>query len=245
MARCSINSCSAVEAARDPRRSVGDPWPFVPDPRSSKWLARWAYCARSVSISGRWSGQSADRASMRSRAACVATSRAEASSCSSAPSPCTRRTRNTQGNVSPCPTRVTRITQIVRKMSRSRSWNGAPEAVVKGSARAAASETTPRMPAQESTTSSRQAVRVSARERRGWASQSVTNIQTKRTTTTLPQTSSATPTSPSSGLPARRITIVGNCRPIKINTRPSSRNTSVSHTARPCTRVSASINDGA
>ena len=184
---------------------------------------------------GRWPGHSAASDSRRVLAAWVATSRACASSCSPAPSPCTRSTRSSHGNESPCPTSVTTMTHTVRKSSRSRSGN------VKGSDSAAASETTPRMPAHEITTSSRQAVRLSRNGRRGWASQSVTNTQTKRTSNTLPQTSTARMTRPSGGRPASRVTSPGSCRPISTNTSPLSRNTTVSQTARPCRRVSASM----
>jgi hypothetical protein len=44
----------------------------------------------------------------------------------------------------------------VRNSSRSRCGKGAPERTVSGSAKAAASETTPRIPAQETTSGSRQ-----------------------------------------------------------------------------------------
>jgi hypothetical protein len=55
------------------------------------------------------------------------------------------------GNDRPCTTRVPRMTQKVRKMIRSRSGKGAPASVVRGSARAAASETAPRIPDHEMT----------------------------------------------------------------------------------------------
>ncbi len=48
--------------------------------------------------------------------------------------------------VRPCGTRVTRITQKVRKRIRSRPGNGAPLWIVRGIASAAARETAPLMP---------------------------------------------------------------------------------------------------
>ena len=58
--------------------------------------------------------------------------------------------RTSHGSVRPWPTSVARMTQNVRKMIRSRSGKS-----VSGSARAAASETTPRIPAQETTKTAR------------------------------------------------------------------------------------------
>ena len=55
------------------------------------------------------------------------------------------------GRESPWTTSVARITQKVRKIMRSRPGNGAPDAVWKGRARAAASEITPRIPVQAMT----------------------------------------------------------------------------------------------
>ena len=55
----------------------------------------------------------------------------------------------TKGRVSPCPTSVTRMTEKVRKRIRSRPGNDAPASVSSGSASAAASDSAPRMPAQE------------------------------------------------------------------------------------------------
>src|SRR5262249_40262929 len=52
----------------------------------------------------------------------------------------------TPGNIRPCPTSVTRITENVKNRMRSRYGNGCPEETVSGMASAAASETMPRMP---------------------------------------------------------------------------------------------------
>ena len=54
--------------------------------------------------------------------------------------------RTRSGSVRPWKTSVTRMTQNERKMISLRPGKGAPEAVESGSARAAASDTTPRMP---------------------------------------------------------------------------------------------------
>ena len=54
------------------------------------------------------------------------------------------------GSIKPCPTRVTRITEKVRKRIRSRCGNVSPLSVVNGIPRAAASETTPRTPVKAS-----------------------------------------------------------------------------------------------
>ena len=62
----------------------------------------------------------------------------------------------TSGSVRPWPTSVTRITEKVRKRIRSRPGNGVPASVLSGSASAAASETAPRIPAQETKTAPRQ-----------------------------------------------------------------------------------------
>ena len=51
-----------------------------------------------------------------------------------------------QGNISPCPTRVTRINEEVKSRIRSRYGKGCPAMVLSGIARAAASETIPRTP---------------------------------------------------------------------------------------------------
>src|SRR6266568_1806534 len=77
------------------------------------------------------------------------------------PLPCCQRPasasrRISAGMVTPCPTRVTPMITKVRNSSRSRCGKGPPERTVSGSAKAAASETTPRMPAQETTRGSRQ-----------------------------------------------------------------------------------------
>jgi hypothetical protein len=56
--------------------------------------------------------------------------------------------RTNHGSVSPCNTSVDRITQKLKKMIRSRPGNGRPSANVSGSASAAASDTTPRIPLQ-------------------------------------------------------------------------------------------------
>ena len=58
----------------------------------------------------------------------------------------------TNGSESPCTTSVTRMTANARKMISSRSGNGAPASVDSGIASAAASETAPRIPDQQTIT---------------------------------------------------------------------------------------------
>ena len=59
--------------------------------------------------------------------------------------------RITTGRLNPCPTSVTTMTQKVRKMIKLRCGNGLPSESIWGSARAAASAMTPRMPVQPTT----------------------------------------------------------------------------------------------
>ena len=77
--------------------------------------------------------------------------RARASSARSPVSVLRRSARITAGSVSPCPTSVSTMTVKVTMTSASRAGNGWPPGPVRGNASAAASETTPRMPAQERT----------------------------------------------------------------------------------------------
>ena len=94
----------------------------------------------------------------------------------------------TKGRVSPCPTSVARITEKVRKRIRSRPGNGAPASVSSGSARAAASETAPRIPAQERKTAPRQFDIRLAIHFGAW---STANTHAKRRTITVRLTSAA------------------------------------------------------
>ena len=94
----------------------------------------------------------------------------------------------TSGSVRPCPTRVTRITVNVRNRIRSRPGNVPPASVWSGSASAAASDTAPRIPAQERKTASRQ---LSTRSATAGGVSSTTKTHAKRTAITVSSTSAA------------------------------------------------------
>ena len=70
-------------------------------------------------------------------------------------SPARPSARINAGRLSPCPTRVTRMTQKVRKTIKFRCVKGLPSDSTCGSDSAAASEITPRMPVQPITRSVR------------------------------------------------------------------------------------------
>ena len=98
-------------------------------------------------VSGRTQSSSASSSS-RPSAASAAWMRAFASSLSAMPSSCEAEQADQAGSVRPCSTSVAMITQNVMKMMNERCGKGSPLSIVSGSARAAASETAPRRPAQ-------------------------------------------------------------------------------------------------
>jgi hypothetical protein len=142
------------------------------------------------------------------------------------------------GSVRPCPTSVARITAKVRKMIRSRS--GKPV----GSARAAASETTPRIPAHamsvrwRASGSGTTGLPGLARRRRiryGTTRAGKTHTIRARITTSAiaPARTSSSPALRSPSRPRAP----GNVSPMRMNTAPLTRNRRICHEAKPDTRT--------
>ena len=99
------------------------------------------------------------------------------------------------------------MTANVRKRTRSRPGNGSPESVESGSASAAASETAPRIPAQERKTPPRQ---LDMRPASHFGACRTTKTHAKRTATTVRLTSAAYPISARVEMLSRASTTTGS-----------------------------------
>src|SRR5581483_520359 len=155
---------------------------------------------------------------------------------SSPPSPTHR---ITSGSVRPWPTSVTTMTVKVITRTASRAGTGDPLGRVAGTASAAASETTPRMPAHDRTTIS--AGRSGGRRRRSRSHPAMPPIHSARTAMSAPLTASPAPTSASSAARSSARAVPAIWSPIRTNTNPFRRKISISQTARPASRTSELI----
>ena len=145
------------------------------------------------------------------------------------------------GRVSPCPSNVKTITVSVAMRITSRAGNGAPFGRLIGRASAAASDTTPRMPAHDSTSAQAPGRGCSRRPPRRTGSHTVAKIQSARTSTRTTLTRIPMPTAGAAAAGDSALSSIGNSRPMMMKTKPLSRKVSISHTARPMSRASAPI----
>ena len=142
------------------------------------------------------------------------------------------------------------MTPKVTKRIRSRPGKAAPESVVSGIARAAASETAPRIPDQELTMRSRQVERFSLCEGRRSTRRNAAVVpkpQAKRIAITTSAASSAyQAASPVLKLVwPRPSMITGSCRPISTKSVALSMKVSNSQTVSVCRRVCGPASSGA
>ena len=109
------------------------------------------------------------------------------------------------------------------------------------SASAAASDTEPRMPDHATIIRVRQPARRACSGRRSSArmTNGVVCSQAMRVRITARLTATDWPMSVRADCPARPSRMSGSCRPMSTNSSALSRNTSVSHTAKPCRRMLA------
>ena len=115
------------------------------------------------------------------------------------------------------------MTAVARTRTRSRRARGAPLAVVRGMDRAAASGTTPRVPAQDTTAgTASDGRRVPLRR---WRMADSGNTHKIRIAISVPATASAS-AGHASAWDRARIS-VGSCRPMRLNTTLSSRKITV------------------
>ena len=124
-------------------------------------------------------------------------------------------------------------------MSASRAGNGPPAGSVVGNASAAASETTPRIPAQDSTSEHANGHGMSCCPRNIWGRKTVPKMKSARTRIRTMLTAMPMPISriASDGVSVPKSS--GTSSPMTMKTNPLSRKANVSQTARPVSRASA------
>ena len=126
-------------------------------------------------------------------------------------------------------------TTKVRNRISARAGNSGPAFTVSGIAKAAASDTTPRIPAQATTNAPRADGAFSRESSRGSSAIGITH--SIRTTTTVTSTATAATISELRLCPRSPESTVGSCSPMSRNTNDSSTTSAAFHTAVSCSRV--------
>src|SRR6266545_180095 len=200
---------------------------------------------RSTTASGTWPSRASSAAS-RSWAARLAAcwTPASASASSRGSSARIRSRRAIQGRVTPCSTSVPTITEKASQTNSDRGYS-APPGRLAGSASAAASVTTPRIPAQEISVGTRSGGAGSrARTRGASRTRYVAGYShTNRLTTTTPSVTTVAMTAVRHGVFSSS-RMPRNWSPTRRNTAPSRRNLTIRQNASICSRDRADISDG-